>query len=104
MGVFSSETRAGDNNCFSREGVFPLALLEKADEVAKLVESFLTGQRTERPLLSRGNTGSNFAKYLGVLVLAFPHLKPTATSRSRRSVLGLAFPNVKPTATAWSGR
>ena len=30
---------------------------------------------TERPLLSRANTGSSLAKYLSVLVLAFPHLK-----------------------------
>ena len=38
-------------------------------------------QRTERPLLSRERTGSSLATDLGVLVVAFPHLKPTATSR-----------------------
>ena len=38
----------------------------------------------ERPLLSRVNTGSSLTKDLGVLVLAFPHLKPTATTLSER--------------------
>ena len=44
------------------------------------------------------------AKYLGVLVLVFPHLNPTATSWPGRSVLELAFPHLKPTATSWPGR
>ena len=44
------------------------------------------------------------AKYLGVLVLVFPHLNPTATSWPGRSVLELAFPHLKPTATTWSER
>ena len=57
-------------------------LLEKGDEVANLVDSSLMGKRIERPLLSRGNTGSSLAKYFGHLVLAFPHLKPTATTWS----------------------
>ena len=38
------------------------------------------GKMIERPLLSQGNTGSSLAKDVGVLVLAFPHLKPTATT------------------------
>ena len=58
----------------------------------------------EHQLLSRGNTGSSLEKDLGVLVLAFPHLKPTASSWSRRSVLGSACPHLKPTTTTWSGR
>ena len=58
--------------------------MEKGDEAANLVDSSLVGKRIERPLLSRGNTGSSLAKDLGVLVLAFPQLKPTATTRSGR--------------------
>ena len=56
-----------------------MCLLERGDEVANLVDSSLMEKRIERPLLSRANTGSSLARYLGVL-LAFPHLKPTATS------------------------
>ena len=58
----------------------------------------------EPPLLSLVNTGSSLSKDLGVLVLAFPHLKPTATSWPARSVLELAFPHLKPTVTTWSER
>ena len=36
--------------------------------------------------------------------MAFPHLKPTATSWPARRVLELAFPHLKPTATTWSER
>ena len=61
-------------------GSFPLGLEEKRDEVANLVYSSLMGKKIERPLLSPGNTGSGLAKDLGVLVLAFPHFKPTVTS------------------------
>ena len=55
------------------------------------------GKRIERPLLSRGNTGSSLAKDLVVLLLAFPHLKAIAA-------LELAFPHLKATATTWSER
>ena len=61
-------------------------------------------KRIEHQLLSRGNTGSSLETDLGVLVLAFPQLKPTASSWSRRRVLGSACPHLKPTATTWSGR
>ena len=37
-------------------------------------------------------------------MLAFPHLKSTATSRSEKVFQGLTIPHPKPTATAWSGR
>ena len=78
-------------------------LLEKGDEVANLDDSSLM-QGTERSLLSRGNTRSSLTKDLGALVLAFPHLNPTATSWPGRSVLELAFPHLKSTATRWSER
>ena len=87
-----------------QESSFPLGLLEKGDEVATLVDSSLMGKRFERHPLSRENAGSSPAKDLGVLVLAFSHLKPTATTWSGRSVLELFFPHLKPTATTWSGR
>ena len=74
----------GGNIGPTRGGSFPLALLEKGDEVANLDDSSLMGKRIERPLLSRGNTGSSLAKDLGVLVLAFSYLKPTATTWSER--------------------
>ena len=64
----------------TRGGSFPLALLEEGNEVANLDDSSLMGKRMERPLLSRVNTGSSLTKDPGVVVLAFPHLKPTATS------------------------
>ena len=83
VGVFWSGARAGGNNAFTRGGSFPLGLLKKGDKVADLVDSSLIEERKEkkeRPLLSRANTASNLAKYLVVLVLAFPHLKPTVTS------------------------
>ena len=94
----------GGNISPTRECSFPLGLLEKGDEVANLVDSYLMGKRTKLPLLSRGNIGSGLTKYLGVLVLAFPHLKSTATSWPGRSGLELAFPHLKPTATTWSER
>ena len=72
------------NKSPTREGSFPLGLLEKGDKVANLLDSSLVGKRIERPLLSRENTGSSLAKDLGVLALAFPHIKPTTTSWSER--------------------
>ena len=83
----------------TREGSFPLGIIEKGDEVANLDHPSMIGKRIERPLLSRGNTGSSLAKDLGVFVLAFPNLKPTATSWPGRSGLELAFSHLKPTAT-----
>ena len=80
VGVFMSGARVGSNKSPTPEGSCPFGILEKGDEVANLVDSSLMGKRIERPLLSRGNTGSSLAKDLGVLVLAFQHLKPTATS------------------------
>ena len=102
--VFRSGARVSGNKSITREGYFPSGLLEKRDEVAILVDSSLTGKMIERPLLSRGNTGSSLAKDIGVLAFAFPHLKPTATTWSGRDVLVLAFSHLKPTATTWSAR
>ena len=84
LGVFMSGARVGGNIGPTRGGAFPLALLEKGNEVANLDYSSLMGKRMERPLLSRVNTGSSLTGDLGVVVLAFPHLKPTATTWSER--------------------
>ena len=70
----------GGNIGRTRGGSFPLALLDKRNEVANLYDSSLMRKRMERPLLSRVNTGSSLTKDLGVVMLAFPHLKPTTTS------------------------
>ena len=99
-----SGARVGGNINPTREGSLPLGLWEKGDEVANLDDPSLMGKGKEPPLLSRGNTGSSLAKDLGVLVLSFPHLKPTATSWPGRSFFELAFPHLKPTATTWSER
>ena len=99
-----SWARVGSKLRPTREGFFPLDLLEKGDEVADVADSSLMGKRIERPLLSRVNTGSNLPKDLNVLVLAFPHLKSTVTSWPAGSVLEFAFPPLKPTATTWSER
>ena len=91
--VFESGERVGGNIGPTRGGSFPLALLEEGNEVAKLDNSSLMGKRIERPLLSRVNTGSSLTKDLGVLVLAFPHLKPTSTSwPAQRVRVGLPTP------------
>ena len=89
--VVWSGVRVGGNKGFSRGGSFPSGLLEKGDEVANLVDSSLMKKTTERPLQSRANTGSSLAKDVGVLLLAFPHLKPTATSWSE-NVLRVGCP------------
>ena len=52
VGVFMSGTRVGGNISPTREGSFPLGLLEKGDEVASLVDSSLMGKRIERLILS----------------------------------------------------
>ena len=80
VGVFMSGARVGSNKSPTPEGSCPFGILEKGDEVANLVDSSLMGKRIERPPLPRGSTRSSLAKDLGVLVLAFLHLKPTATS------------------------
>ena len=54
--VFMSGARVGGNIGPTRGGSFPLALLEKGNEVAYLDDSSLFGKRIERPLLPRGNT------------------------------------------------
>ena len=84
-----SGARVGGDIGPTREGSFPLALLEKGNEVANLDDSSLMGKRIERPLLSRVNTGSSLTKDLGVIV---PHLKPTATSWPARSILRVGLP------------
>ena len=99
-----SGARVGGDIGPTREGSFPLTLLEKGNKVANLDDSTLLGNRAKRPLLWRVNTGSSLGKDLGVLVLAFPQLKPTANSWPGRSVLELAFPHLKPTATTLSER
>ena len=68
VGVFMSGTRVGGNIGRTRGGSFPLALLEKGNEVAKLDDSALIEKWIERPLLWRGNAGSSLPKDLGVLV------------------------------------
>ena len=45
VGVFRSGARTGDYICPTREGSFPLGLLEKDDDVANLVDSSLIGKR-----------------------------------------------------------
>ena len=52
VGVFMSGARVGGNIGPTRGGSFPLALLEKGNEVANLDDSSLMGKRMERPLLS----------------------------------------------------
>ena len=81
MGVFWSGARAGGNNTFTRGDSVPSGLLKKRDEVLHLVDSTLMGKtKTDHPQLSRANTGSSLANNVGILVLAFPHLKPIAAS------------------------
>ena len=102
--VFESGERVGGQIGPTRGGSVPSALLEEGNEVANLDDSSLMGKRIERPLLSRGNTGLSLAKQLGVVVLAFPHLKPTATSWPEGGVLEEAFPHLKPTVATRSER
>ena len=66
VGVFMSGARVGGNINPTREGSFPLGLLDKGDEVINLHDSSLMGKRIERPLLPRGNTGSSLVRDLGV--------------------------------------
>ena len=99
-----SGARVDGNIDSTRGGSFPLALVEKGNEIADLDDSTFMGKRIHRPLLSQGNTESSLAKDLGVVVLAFFHLKPTATSWPGRSVLEVAFPHLKATAATWSER
>ena len=61
VGVLRSGARVGGNKRPTREGAFPLGLLEKGDEVANLIDSSLMGKMIERLLLSRRNTGLSLA-------------------------------------------
>ena len=79
VGVFMSGVRLGGNISPTGGGSFP-GLLEKGDVVANLVDSSPMGKRIDRPLLSRGNTGSSLANDLGVLVLDVPCLLYTSPS------------------------
>ena len=85
VGVFESGARASANIFLARGSSFPLAVLEEGNEVARFVCSYLMGKRMERPIPSQGNAGSTLVNGLGVLLLTFPHLKPTAASRSGKS-------------------
>ena len=98
--IFSRRSTGEGNQCRQRGS--PQSCLLYTSDAAD--DSSLMGNRIERPLLSRGNTGSSFAKDLGVLVLAFQHLKPTAISWPGRRVVQLAFPHLKPIAATWSER
>ena len=84
VGVFMSGARVDGNIDSTRGGSFPLALVEKGNEIADLDDSTFMGKRIHRPLLSQGNTESHLPKDLGFLQLAFPHLKPTAITWSER--------------------
>ena len=55
VGVFMSGIRVGGNIGRTRGGYFPLALLEKGNEVANLDDSSVMGKRMERPLQSRAS-------------------------------------------------
>ena len=84
VGVFWSGARESDKNLFTRGSSFPLCLLEKGDEVANLVDSSLTEKTDRAPAVIASKHRIEPRKYLGVLVLAFPHLKPTSTAWSGR--------------------
>ena len=62
------------------EGFLPVNLVGKGDEISILVYSSLIRKRVEPPPFSRGNAESSFNRDLGVSVLAFPHVRPTATA------------------------
>ena len=96
VGVFMSGARVGGNIGPTRKDSFPLVLFEKGNEVANLDASSLMGKRIERPLQSRGNTGSSIANDVGVLMLASPHLKLTATSWPGRSIFRVGLPTPQP--------
>ena len=80
LGAFKSGARAGGDKVPTGEGFLPVGLLGKGDEVANLVESSLTGKRTELPSLLRRNAESSCTIDLGMSVSAFPYLKLTATA------------------------
>ena len=75
--AFNSRARAGANKVPTGEGLLPVDMLRKGDDVAVLVDSSMTGKRLERPPLLRGNAESSCNRALGVSVSAFQHLKPT---------------------------
>ena len=72
--------RVGGNKGSTGKGFRPVDLVGKGVEVANLVDSSLTGKRVGRPPILRRNAKLSLNRDLGVSVLAFPHLKPTATA------------------------
>ena len=96
MGVFWSGARASGNYVFARGDSFPLCLLEKGDGVANLVYSSLMEKRTERPLLSRANTGSSLSKDLECFSVGLPTIQIDRHFVVRKSVRGSAVPHLKP--------
>ena len=77
---FENGAPVGGNEGSTGKGFCPVDLVGKGDEVASFVDSSLIGKRVERPPLLRGNAESSFTRDFGVSVLAFPHLRPTATA------------------------
>ena len=92
MDAFWTEARASGNNVFTRGSSFPLCLLEKGDEVAILVDSSLMEKRTERPLLSRANTGLILAKDLGVFGVGLPIPQNRPPPRGQKKCLRVDRP------------
>lgn len=75
-------SKMGDNEVPTRNGFSLADPLKNVDEVARIVDNFLTGKRVERPPLLRGGVELSANGDLGVSVPAFPNLKPTATAWS----------------------
>ena len=75
---FKNGARVRGNKVSTGEGFRPVDLAGKGHTVAILVDSSQMGKKVERPPLLRGHE-SSFNRDLGVLALALPHLKPTAT-------------------------
>ena len=84
MGVIWSGARGSGNNGFTRGGSFPLCPLEKGYKVANLVDSSVMEKKDRAPAVIASEHRIKPCKYLGVLMLAFPHLKTTATSWSEK--------------------
>ena len=81
-----SGAQVGSNLRRTLEGFFPLDLLEMGNKVANVIDSSLMGKKGRAPATVAREHRIEPFKYLGVLVLAFPHLKPTATSWPERRV------------------
>ena len=82
----------GGNISPTGEGSFPLGLGRKGDQVANLVDSSLMGKRIERPLLSRGNTGSSLAKDLGVFFVGLPTPQTDRHLMARKKCFRVGLP------------